>query len=189
MAFISSIPFTAQQPTFSRDHICVENGLTNVDGVARRGRVTMAKPGPRRFVPGKGKVTDASKVKLEPETVYMEVRPAWTELIIPTLSIFTVIGLIPFVGSVCRQAWVRYKVTSRRISITSGFQGRDLTEVIYRDIAEIKFVRRLGNSGDMVLALKDGAKLELRTVPQMDEIYNYIMEQVDDQAREASGAA
>lgn len=119
----------------------------------------------------------------------MEVRPGLTELIIPTLSILTVIGIIPFVGSVCRQAWVRYKVTNRRISISSGFQGRDLTEIIYRDIDSVKFVRRIGGTGDMVLELKDGAKLELRTVPEMDKIYEYIMSQVDETVRDRSGSA
>ena len=142
----------------------------------------------RRFVPGKG-ATASAKKKLDPEEVFVEVAPSWTELIVPTLSILTVIGIIPFIGSVARQVWVRYKLTNRRISVTSGFQGKDTTEIIYRDIAEVKFVRRLGGTGDMVLTLKDGAKLELRTVPELDKIYDYVMSQVDEEVRNASGAA
>lgn len=141
----------------------------------------------RRFVPGKG--AGAQKTKLEPEEVFMEVRPNWTELIVPTVSILTVIGIIPFIGSVARQVWVRYKLTNRRISITSGFQGKDLTEIIYRDISKVRFVRRLGGTGDMVLWLKDEAKIELRTVPELDKIFEFIMTKVDDDVRNASGSA
>lgn len=142
----------------------------------------------RRFVPGKGAAA-TSKKKLDPEEVFLEVRPSWTELIIPTLSILTVIGIIPFIGSVARQTWVRYKLTNRRISVTSGFQGKDSTEIIYRDIASVKFVRRMGGTGDMVLTLKDGAKLELRTVPELDKIFEYVMSKVDEDVQNASGSA
>lgn len=159
--------------------------------VTRRPSVRMAerssKQRSRRFVPGKS--ASASKKKLEPEEVFIEVSPNWTELIVPTVSILTVIGIIPFIGSVARQFWVRYKLTSRRISITSGFQGRDSTEIIYRDIDGVKFVRRMGGTGDMVISLKDGAKLELRTVPELDKIYDFVMTKVDDDVRERSGSA
>jgi len=149
----------------------------------------------------------ATKVKLEPETVFFEGAPSWTEMLLPTVSILTVIGescgsmsfaavglvstvtsiccdmatlmisftpfppgIIPFAASVARQIWVgkddsiiagrnvrfadtditisyllrqvRYKITSRRISVTSGTGGKDLTEVIYPDIARMAFVFR-----------------------------------------------
>lgn len=138
-------------------------------------------------MPGKG--TAPSKVKLDPEEVFLEVSPGWTEMIIPTVSILTVIGIIPFIGAVARQAWVRYKLTNRRVSISSGFQGKDQTEIIYRDISKVKFVRRLAGTGDMVLWLKDGAKIELRTVPELEKIFEYIMTKVDEDVRSESGAA
>jgi hypothetical protein len=100
-------------------------------------------------------------------------------VVVPAISILTVIGIIPFASSVARQIWVRkegrerrvrgrkclrawgpgrhrepslhssslptliafllfsiihgykvkYKITSRRISVTSGVGGKDLTEV------------------------------------------------------------
>jgi hypothetical protein len=37
---------------------------------------------------------------------------------------------------------VKYKITSRRISVTSGVGGKDLTEVIYPDIAKVNYVFR-----------------------------------------------
>ena len=39
--------------------------------------------------------------------------------------------------------------------------------------------RSFGAAGDMVLFLKDGAKVELRHVPKFDEIYTYVMSQCD----------
>ncbi|CAN8075402.1 unnamed protein product [Agarophyton chilense] len=142
---------------------------------------------PRRYRPTKN--VPAQKTKLEPETTFIETAPSKYELIVPTLSILTVIGIIPFIAALARAAWVRYKVTSRRISISSGFQGKDQTEIIYRDIDSIKFVRRLGGAADCVISLKDGAKLEIRAVPQFDSIYEYIMEKVDENAKKASGSA
>lgn len=143
----------------------------------------------RRFDPSKARPTP-QKVKLEPEETFFEGRTSWTELIIPTISILTVVGLIPFTAALARYIWVRYTVTSRRISVDSGFQGKDHVEIVYRDIASIKYVRRAGGaSADCVLELKDGAKLELRAIPNWDDIFKYMMERVDEEARELSGPA
>lgn len=127
------------------------------------------------------------KETLEPETLFFEGPPSWTELVLPTVSILTVIGIIPFAASVARQVWVRYKITSRRISIQSGIGGNDLTEVIYPDIVGLKFIYRSGGSvGDMVVELKDGAKLEMRHVPKFPEIYKYILSKLSPEARDNS---
>lgn len=131
----------------------------------------------------------SGKKKLDPETVFLETPPSRYELIVPTLSILTVIGIFPFVGAVARALWVRYKITSRRISIASGFQGKDTTEIIYRDIACIKYVRRLGDAADCVITLKDGAKLEVRAIPEFGKVFEYIMERLDETARDESGPA
>lgn len=88
-----------------------------------------------------------------------------------------------------RAAWVRYKFTSRRISISSGFQGKDQTEIIYRDIELVKYIRRLGGAADCVFTLRDGAKLEVRSIPDFDTVFEYIMERVDEKTRELSGPA
>ena len=74
-----------------------------------------------------------SKFKLEPEIVFYEGGPSASEVFLPALSIFTVIGIIPFASALSRQAWVRYKFTSRRISIQSGIGGKETTEIIYPD--------------------------------------------------------
>lgn len=134
-----------------------------------------------------GDTTKKPKFKLEPEKVFFEGPPSPTEIIVPAISILTVIGIVPFISAVTRQFWVKYKFTSRRISIQSGVGGKTQTEVIYPDIDEVRYVyRAFGSAGDMVLFLKDGAKVELRHVPKFDEIYTYVMEQCDPECREKS---
>merc|ERR1719440_951633 len=120
------------------------------------------------------------KFKLEPETIFFEGPPAASEVIIPALSIIT------FVSALARQAWVRYKFTSRRISIVSGIGGKEVSEIIYPDVEEIKYVFRFGGAGDMVLFLKDGAKVEMRHVPKFEEIYEYVLAKCDTEAQQKS---
>ena len=79
-----------------------------------------------------------NKLKLDPETVFYDGPPSATEILLPALSIVTVIGIVPFVSALSRQVWVRYKITSRRISIQSGIGGKDQAEIIYPDIEQIK---------------------------------------------------
>merc|ERR1719224_107271 len=126
------------------------------------------------------------KFKLEPETIFFEGPPAASEVIIPALSIITVLGIIPFVSALARQAWVRYKFTSRRVSIQSGIGGKEVSEIIYPDVEEIKYVFRFGGPGDMVLFLKDGAKVEMRHVPKFEEIYEYVLAKCDTEAQQKS---
>ena len=45
--------------------------------------------------------------------------------------------------------------------------------------ANIWILRAFGAAGDMVLFLKDGAKVELRYVPNFNEIYNFVLNKCD----------
>jgi hypothetical protein len=94
------------------------------------------------------------------------------------LSIFIV--FIPLaVGSVVRAIWLRYKITDRRISVIGGWMGKDRTDLVYSEITDVLTIPRgLGFWGDMVIILKDGSKLELRSVPRYRELYDYINERV-----------
>ena len=127
------------------------------------------------------------KAVLEPETLFFEGPPSKSELIVPGLSVLTVIGIVPFAAAAARQAWVKYKITSRRISVQSGVGGQDFTEIVYSDIAGMKFVYRGSKDvGDLVISLRDGAKLEMRFVPQFQEIYRYIYERCSPAAQAES---
>jgi Bacterial PH domain len=95
-----------------------------------------------------------------------------------TLSVFVV--FIPLaIGSVVRAIWLRYKITDRRISVIGGWMGKDRTDLVYSEITDARTIPRgLGFWGDMVLILKDGSKLELRSLPRYREVYDYINERV-----------
>lgn len=123
-----------------------------------------------------------------PEVQFFEGPPSATEMIIPGISILTVVGLIPFAASVARQVWTRYKFSNRRIEVASGFLGKDLVQVTYKEIIDIKWLRRYGGSaGDVVLTLRDGAKLEMRSVPEFDRNLAFIMQQLGDDMQKDVG--
>lgn len=129
------------------------------------------------------------KFKPSPEEVVYEGPPSKAELLVPTLSIITVIGIIPFLAALARQFWVNYKITSRRIAIKSGVGGGSgsTSEVVYSNIKEMRFAyRAFGLAGDLVLFLKDGAQVEMRFVPDFPRLYTYIFDQCDESCRTKS---
>ncbi|MBW4530382.1 MAG: PH domain-containing protein [Aphanothece saxicola GSE-SYN-MK-01-06B] len=120
------------------------------------------------------------------ETVFYEGGPAKGDLVINLLFGLTLIG-IPFaVGAIVRALWLRFRITSRRISVSGGWLGRDRTQVVYSQIREVRSVPRgFGAWGDMVLVLNDGAKLEMRAVPRFRELETYIEERRDSRSKAA----
>jgi len=147
-----------------------------------------SKARPKKSKAPKEKVkTPAPAALVAPEQTFWEGPPSITETLIPGLSLFTVVGVIPFTASLARQAWTKYKFTNRRVEVASGFQGKDLVQVLWREIADVKWLRRYGGAaGDLVFSLSDGSKLEVRSVPEFDRNLAFIMTQVDDDARESS---
>ena len=114
------------------------------------------------------------------EDIFYEGGPANGDLIINLIAGLTLIGLPFTFGALVRALWVRYKITTRRISVTGGWFGRDKTQVVYSQISEIRAIPRgLGSYGDMVLVLKDGARLEMRSLPNFRETESYILEKIE----------
>jgi len=111
------------------------------------------------------------------ETVYYEGGPARGDLVLSLLIGLTLIGLPIAVGAIVRALWLRYRITSRRISVSGGWLGRDRTQVVYSQIREVLSVPRgFGAWGDMVLVLNDGSRLEMRSVPRFRELEAFIEE-------------
>ncbi len=124
------------------------------------------------------------------EEVFFEGKPHIGDLIANSLIGLTIVGLPLFVGALVRQLWVRYRITNRRVTIMGGWQGRDRSDIIYKEIKKlVNLPRGLGGRGDIVLTLKDGSRLEMRSVPNFREVSDYILERVDASARQKSGAA
>lgn len=113
------------------------------------------------------------------EEVYYEGGPHIGDLIINLLVGLTLIGIPLAVGAIVRALWLRYRITNRRISVTGGWMGRDRTDIIYAEIVKIvKVPRGFGLWGDMVLTLRNGSRLEMRSLPKFRELYDYISEKV-----------
>ena len=113
------------------------------------------------------------------EQVYYEGGPARGDLIFNLLLGFTLIALPFTVGAIVRAIWLRFRITSRRVSVSGGWLGRDKTQVVYSQIKEVRSVPRgFGAWGDMVLVLSDGARLELRSVPRFRDVETYILERM-----------
>lgn len=127
------------------------------------------------------------EAKLAPEQTFWEGPPSSTELFAPFLSCFLVIGVIPFLAAVNRQFRVKYKITDRRVSVASGWDGKDVTEFSYQEIYEMKYgLRWLGYCADMRINLRDGAKVELFGLLNFEQNYQYIYERCDKDARKRS---
>ncbi len=123
------------------------------------------------------------------EEIYYEGGPHIGDLIINLLIGLSIIGLPLAVGAIVRAMWLRYRITNRRISVTGGWMGRDRTDVIYSEVVKIvKVPRGLGSWGDMVLTLRDGSRLELRSIPKFREIYDYINEKITAKNPKVGGA-
>ncbi len=115
------------------------------------------------------------------EETFYEGGPHLGELIINILLGFTVICLPLTVGAIVRALWLRYRITNRRISVTGGWGGRDRTDIIYSEVRKLmKVSRGFGAWGDIVVTLRDGSRLELRSIPRFREIYDYIAQKAAD---------
>ena len=113
------------------------------------------------------------------EQVHYEGGPARGDLILNLLLGFTLIALPFTIGAIVRAIWLRFRITSRRVSVSGGWLGRDKTQVVYSQIKEVRSVPRgFGAWGDMVLVLSDGARLELRSVPRFRDVETYILERM-----------
>ena len=122
------------------------------------------------------------------ETTFYEGGPSKVDLIINILAGFTLIGLPFTLGAIVRALWVRYKITNKRISVEGGWLGRDKTQLVYSQISEVRSIPRgFGSYGDMVLVLKDGARLEMRSVPKFRDTEKYILEKINRPIRKPEG--
>ncbi|CAK0846322.1 unnamed protein product [Prorocentrum cordatum] len=125
--------------------------------------------------------------KLSKEKTFWEGPPSSTEVFAPLLSCLVVIGIVPFIASVNRQFRVKYKITDRRVSVSGGWDGKDVTEFSYQEIYEMKYgMRWLGYCADMRINLRDGAKVELFGLLNFYQNYEYIYNRIDKEARKRS---
>ena len=109
------------------------------------------------------------------EEIFYEGGPAKSDLFINLLAGFTLLGLPFTFAAIVRALWLRYKITTKRITIEGGWFGRNKTQVSLNNINEIRSVPRgFGSYGDMVLILNDGSKVEMKSLPLFREKQEFI---------------
>ncbi len=121
------------------------------------------------------------------EDVFYDGGPHIGDLILNVLLAFTIFCIPLTIGAIIRAIWLRYRITSRRISVTGGWRGQDRTDIVYSEIAKVITVPRgLGFWGDMVVTLKDGSRLECRALPNFRQVADYINEKISPAAPAAA---
>ncbi|MFN3926522.1 MAG: PH domain-containing protein [Pseudanabaenaceae cyanobacterium] len=123
------------------------------------------------------------------EEVFYEGGPHIGDLITGIILLMFIITIPIGIGAIVRALWVRYRISNRRISVTSGWLGRNRLDVVYAEIAKVVFVPRgWGSWGDIVCTLKDGSRFEMRSIPRFREIYDFIEQRLTLKAKQVSGA-
>lgn len=62
------------------------------------------------------------------------------------------------------------------MTVISGLTGEDRSDFSYKVIKDVQVVPRLiGEWGDIIITLKDGTKVDLRSVPKFREIAKYCL--------------
>ncbi|KKZ12159.1 MAG: hypothetical protein TE42_05550 [Candidatus Synechococcus spongiarum SP3] len=114
------------------------------------------------------------------------------DLVFGLLAALTVVGIPLAVGAIVRALWLRFRITDRTIAVKGGFLGRTSTTVSYGQIRDVRSVSRgFGLYGDMVLLLKGGGALEMRSLADYRRWRNLVEERCPDPkaASQRSGQA
>ncbi|AAQ00345.1 MULTISPECIES: PH domain-containing protein [Prochlorococcus] len=115
------------------------------------------------------------------EKIFFEGAPAKEDLILNLIAGITLIGLPFTFGALVRALWLRFKITNKRISVTGGWLGKDKSQISYSQIKEVRAIPRgFGSYGDMVLVLKDDARLEMRSIPNFRKVEDFINEKINE---------
>jgi len=113
------------------------------------------------------------------ETVFFESRPSAGDLAVNIALGATLLWLPLTFAALGRFAWVNYKITDKRVSVSNtspvGNEDEKQLDVPYDEVTEVVAIGRgIGLWGDMVIKLKDGSKVEIRSVDKWQEVRDYI---------------
>ncbi|CAA7395848.1 unnamed protein product [Spirodela intermedia] len=110
------------------------------------------------------------------EAVFFDGGAHYGDLLANLLLGFTLLWLPLTIAAVSRAFFLRYRFTNLRVTVVSGFTGQDRSDFSYKVIKDVQVVPRfIGEWGDIVITLKDGTKVDLRSVPKFREIAEYCL--------------
>lgn len=171
----------------------VDEGSEDADFEDRLAKLRAAKGTKGRGQGGtKAKATEAGKPKkvydYTGETVFYEGKPSAGDLAVNVALGATLLWLPLSFAAIGRFAWVNYKITDKRISVynTSPIANDESQlDCAYEEVADVQAIGRgFGLWGDMVVKLKDGSKIEIRSIDKWQEIREYILARVAEASKQ-----
>ncbi|XP_076914113.1 uncharacterized protein LOC143572987 [Bidens hawaiensis] len=110
------------------------------------------------------------------ETIFFDGGAHYGDLVANLLLGFTLVWLPLTLAAVLRGFFLRYRFTNLRVTVISGLTGDDRSDFSYKVIKDVQVVPRfIGEWGDVIITLKDGTKVDLRSVPRFREIAKYCL--------------
>ncbi|MBA0788118.1 hypothetical protein Gotri_025704 [Gossypium trilobum] len=110
------------------------------------------------------------------ETIFFDGGAHYGDLLANLLLGFTLLWLPLTLAAVSRAFFLRYRFTNLRVTVISGLTGQDRSDFSYKVIKGVQVVPRfIGEWGDVIITLKDGTKVDLRSVPRFREIAKYCL--------------
>lgn len=133
----------------------------------------------RRGLKARGKQAEGASAWGD-EEVWWEGAPALGDVITNVVMAISLVWLPLTLAAVGRYFFVRYRVTDKRVSVTTNAPWKkEQLDAAYPQVDDVTAIGRgLGFWGDMLITLKDGSKVELRSVPRFREVESYIDERV-----------
>ncbi|KAL9240872.1 hypothetical protein vseg_015044 [Gypsophila vaccaria] len=128
-------------------------------------------------------ITSFATTSTTQETVFFDGGAHYGDLVANLLLGFTLVWLPLTLAAISRAFFLRYRFTNLRVTVISGFTGQDRSDFGYNVIKDVKVVPRfVGEWGDIIVTLKDGTVVDLRSVPRFREIAKYCLSRSDQPA-------
>ncbi|CAI0387577.1 unnamed protein product [Linum tenue] len=122
----------------------------------------------------------AQKKQPTEEVIYFDGGAHYGDLAANLLLGFTLFWLPLTLAAVSRAFNLRYRFTNLRVTVISGLTGQDRSDFSYKVIKDVQVVPRfIGEWGDVIITLRDGTKVDLRSVPKFREIAKYCLSMVE----------
>lgn len=120
--------------------------------------------------------TTTPTTKPTEETIFFDGGAHYGDLVANLVLGFTLLWLPLTLAAVFRAFFLRYRFTNLRVTVISGLSGDDRSDFSYKVIKDVQVVPRfIGEWGDIIITLKDGTKVDLRSVPKFREIAKYCL--------------
>ncbi|XP_042053617.1 uncharacterized protein LOC121798607 [Salvia splendens] len=126
--------------------------------------------------------TAAATTKKKEESIFFDGGAHYGDLVANLVLGFTLVWLPLSLAAVFRAFFLRYRFTDVRVTVISGLTGQDRSDFSYEVVKDVQVVPRfIGEWGDVIITLKDGTKVDLRSVPKFREIAKYCLSMADKQ--------